>query len=181
VRLSGLIRPGVDLPQCTFRETRPAGSGSPCGRRQTRLQVRSEPRRGVAVLAGERRASEPVAPQQVFVLQDERDTHTQEGPRTTAHPLGPMGLGCARSPSPQSCRSRRAPLRSPYRSSPARAGASPCPRSSRKPALPPDPRSPHRPGSPRRFEFFAFASTFMAPSVRTGRRAFCLAPRDANR
>jgi hypothetical protein len=52
VWLSGPTRPGVEPPRCAFRETRPAGSGSPCERRPTRLQVRSEPRHGVAVLAG---------------------------------------------------------------------------------------------------------------------------------
>ena len=64
--------------QCSFRETRPAGSGSPFERR--RRGFRCAVRRGTAsrLLAGERRASEPVAPQQVFDLQDERDSHTQE-------------------------------------------------------------------------------------------------------
>ena len=42
--------------------------------------MRSEPRHAVAGLAGERRASEPVAHQQVFDLQDERDSDTREAP-----------------------------------------------------------------------------------------------------
>ena len=50
--------------------------------------MRGEPGRGVAVLAGERRASEPVAPQQVFDLQDERDTHTQAAPTDDHLPAG---------------------------------------------------------------------------------------------
>jgi hypothetical protein len=56
--------------------------------RATRLQVRGEPTHAAAVLAGERRASEPVAPQQVFDLQDERDSHEiGRGARSHSIPL----------------------------------------------------------------------------------------------
>jgi len=103
--------------QCAFRETRPAGSGSPCARRRRRFRCAVCPGTASRLLAGERRASEPVAPQQVFDLQDERDSHTRRTDRQRPIRLGLCVSCAARSPSPPSYRSRRAPVRSPCRSS----------------------------------------------------------------
>jgi hypothetical protein len=50
----------------------------PCERRRRGFRCAVGPGTASRLLAGERRASEPVAPQQVFDLQDEQDSHTQE-------------------------------------------------------------------------------------------------------